>query len=377
MTQLEVNHEPLPPLYAGWISELLGGNPIPSEGRATCDNCAMLPPAGESRVSSSHYFKPETKCCTYLPALPNFLVGRILEDDDPAAGYGRATTLKRLEDGVAVTPLGLGQSPVFALLYHHSDESVFGRTRTLRCPHYIEEGGRCGIWRHRHSVCATWFCKHERGNVGFAFWRESLLPLLWELEKSLSHWCVLKLDLGSDALKYLFEQSDDSFEPTDLSASALDREVDRDAYQRLWGDWPGREKDFFIECSRLVNALSWEEVLNTCGANARVRARITEDAYRRLLSDEIPAELKVGPMQLVQIRPGLNRLTTYSHYDPVDIPSELLELLPYFNGRSTSEALNTIRNEKGLTLEPTLVRKMVDFALLVPATKTTNSQTAK
>jgi hypothetical protein len=80
---------------------------------------------------------------------------------------------------------------------------------------------------------------------------------------------------------------------------------------------------------------------------------------------------------MTDLRPRVNRLTTYSQYDPIEIPSELLELLPYFNGRSTSEALNTIRNEKGQTLEPALVHKMVDFAMLVPATKTTDIQTAK
>jgi hypothetical protein len=47
----------------------------------------MWPGAGSSGASALA-FHPETKCCTYIPALPNFLVGRIVEDDDPCSWPG-------------------------------------------------------------------------------------------------------------------------------------------------------------------------------------------------------------------------------------------------------------------------------------------------
>ena len=72
----------LPSLYAGWMDALLEG-PIPAETNATCHDCAMSPPAEEA-PGSTFLFKPASKCCTYWPALPNFLVGRILADEDPA-----------------------------------------------------------------------------------------------------------------------------------------------------------------------------------------------------------------------------------------------------------------------------------------------------
>lgn len=50
----------LPPLYAGWIGDLLGG-PIARESQATCENCAMLPEAGEHQPSEL-FFNAETKC---------------------------------------------------------------------------------------------------------------------------------------------------------------------------------------------------------------------------------------------------------------------------------------------------------------------------
>ena len=66
----------LPPLYAGWIDDLLDG-PLPHESEATCEDCAMWPSARTS-ASATLAFNRETKCCTYVPALANFLVGRIV-----------------------------------------------------------------------------------------------------------------------------------------------------------------------------------------------------------------------------------------------------------------------------------------------------------
>src|SRR4051812_17653680 len=135
---VEADSEKLPPLYAKWIEELLGGT-IPREGRASCNSCAMRPGPTAPRTSGATelFFDPIIKCCTYLPTLYNFLVGRILADTAPDAAAGRASVEKRLADGVGVSPLGLMQTPAFGVLYRQSRRS-FGRSHTLKCPHYLE-----------------------------------------------------------------------------------------------------------------------------------------------------------------------------------------------------------------------------------------------
>ena len=95
----------LPPLYAGWVREMLSG-PVPEETRATCGDCAMRPPDGQPEGGAG-YFHPVVKCCTYVPQIPNFLAGGILRDADPALEYGRTTFLERMRAGDGVTPLGL------------------------------------------------------------------------------------------------------------------------------------------------------------------------------------------------------------------------------------------------------------------------------
>ena len=356
--------EPLPPLYAAWAREFLGG-PIPVESRATCDDCAMCAHGDEQQSSRTDYFNPAVKCCTYIPDLHNFLVGRILSDDDTAAERGRTTVEKRIQESLAVTPLGLTRPPVYSLLYENNT-NAFGKSRTLLCPYYIEDGGQCGIWRNREATCATWFCKYVRGDVGYVFWRESLHQLLMVVERDLARWSVLELDLGSDALRHLVATAAWRRQSEPVTGASIDNRVDRDSYGRIWGRWLGREGEFFIECARLVSSLLWADVLAICGPEARAYAQLTEKAYDRLTSDEIPVALKVGSIQLVQITHDLTRVSTYNDTDPIDIPSVVMELLNYFDGRQTEEALATIARERGIRLDPSLVRKMVDFTVLVP-----------
>jgi hypothetical protein len=346
------------------MDDLLGG-PIPREDLATCHDCVMQPKPGEEAESRLYFFRPEVKCCTYVPELHNFLVGEVLADADPLAAEGRATVEKRVADGVGVTPLGLMQPPVFALLYDNSTES-FGRSRSLRCPHYLENGGRCGVWRYRDSTCVTWFCKHRRGGLGYAFWRQGLHRLLQTVERDLSMWCVLELCANDDTLKRVVATGGWTGAADDVTGDAIDNRANPSLLAEAWGEWRGRERQFYMRCAELVTPLSWHDVLAMCGPDVRAYARLTKHAFSRMCDDAIPPSLTVGPFQLVQIRRGTARVNSYSDYDPLDVPVALMEVLPYFDGRRTDEALALIEKERGVRIDPTLVRKMVDFTLLVP-----------
>jgi hypothetical protein len=346
------------------MNSLLGA-PIPGERRATCDACAMCRPAGEPPGQGDHYFDPGTKCCTYTPVLPNFLVGRILADDDPAMREGRASVLGRIEARIAVTPLGVGKPPSLAILYD-SGEDVFGRSLALRCRHYVETSGHCGIWRHRESVCSTWFCKHVRGQFGYAFWRDAMLPLLRAVEEAVTKWCVLELDIGPEALEKLVANPAWTGRPAPLTAAALDLKSDETAYRRIWGAWHGRELEFYRLCGERVEALGWDGALALAGADGQALATLTRRAYARLMSEAVPEALAVGEMNIAAMGAETSRIVTYSASDPLDVPNLVLALLPFFDGRPTGEALAAIAERTGVTLEIDLVRKLADFGILKP-----------
>ena len=359
----------LPPLFAGWMSGLLPG-PLPTEERATCDSCAMLRPAAAPAPVGRDpeiFFSPETKCCTYLPDLANFLVGRVLSDPDPAAAVGRATVEERIEARVGVNPLGLAQPTKYTLLYQ-SGPTGFGRAASMRCPHYLaEEGGRCGVWRHRESTCATWFCKHERGEVARVFWRR-MHDLLRAAEGALAVHCLLELGIDEEWLRALYpSDAATASRRAGLSAADLDGRSDPAAYAACWGPWAGRERELFVRCAAIVPP-DWATIARVGGAPLALHAKLVLDAYRQLQEGaaSLPPRLGHRRLKIVYVSPATVEVTTYSAFDPLRVPKRLIDALPFFDGRPTQEALDAVEAEHKVRLTPGLVRKLVDFAVLAP-----------
>jgi hypothetical protein len=363
----------LPPLYAAWMDELLHAA-IPAETEATCDDCAMCASDGVRPTAIERFFDPRTKCCTYLPVVPNFLVGRILRDDDPASAAGRTTVEARLEAGVAVTPLGFGRPASYALLYAHGGSATFGHSRALRCPHYLtDQGGRCGMWRHRNATCATWFCKHVRGAVGLDFWN-AVHQLLAAVEGALARRCVADLDPGLDALRRLFPPPTSGDRQAAIDASTLDGEVDAETYRAVWGRWFGREREFYAKCAARVDGLTWRDVIRIGGPAVQIASRLVREAYRALTSPRIPDRVVAGSFTVVASARDTVRLWSYRDIDPLEVPKDLLAVLHHFDGRPTAEALRGVSAEAGIELDPGLVRRLADFRILVPCASDTRKQ---
>jgi hypothetical protein len=225
------------PLQRRWMDELVG--PVPKETSSTCDSCVKLAPAGEAQ-GPDHY-DPQTKCCTYLPMIHNFLAGALLEDDDPEVAEGRATVEARIDAGAAVTPLGLYATEEY--LSRYDAGARFGRDVTLRCPHYLHHrGGACGVWRHRESTCSTWYCRHDRGDPDRRFWREGAGPLLRAAELALAKWCAESLGAG----------------------------------ECEWGRWQDQPRALYKAARPLAANLSWREVEEIGGDEVRRLAQATK-----------------------------------------------------------------------------------------------------
>src|SRR5262245_23420050 len=138
-----MNNFALPPLYRRWADQILKQD-IFGEPRTTCDNCPMCknisPPAKQD-----YQFNVDTKCCTYQPVLPNFLVGGILADDDPGLKAVKENFLTRISH-YNISPLGI--APQFWTSFSFKMKP-FGKFKELMCPFYLE-GGFCGIWKYRN-----------------------------------------------------------------------------------------------------------------------------------------------------------------------------------------------------------------------------------
>jgi hypothetical protein len=365
---MDVATEPLPVLYDGWLRALLGRG-IPREARATCSSCVMCSKPGETPDRTATFFDPRSKCCTFVPDVPNFLVGAVLEDDDPEAAQGRSAMERRIAARVAVTPLGVARDAVESHLYLNMEPGTFGRAVKLRCPYFLEEGGACGLWRHRNAICSTWFCKHVRGRAGLRFWTRRVKLLLEAVEADVRIWCALEAGLGEDALSALSETPAWTLSSEPLNADTMNDRVDERAYARIWGAWAGRETEFYRACALRVAELSWDETLEVCGPRVRALAGLCRKAFAELEDDALPAKVTVGEFRTVRPGPESTRLVAYSAYDPLDVPNVVMAVLNRFQDRAPLEAAAELEAQTGVRLEPELLRKLVDFGLLVDASE--------
>jgi Fe-S-cluster containining protein len=216
---------------------------VPEETLATCDNCAMSRADVRPENTPEGYFRPDVKCCSFHPNLPNFLVGAILADDRPDMAEGQRRLRLRLQSRQGVGPIWLAAPRKYTLLFLASRKTSFGRSLILRCPYFHPETSNCSIWRHRDAVCTTFFCKHVGGNEGEASWRaiETILRLT---ERRLAEYAANVLGLGSANVPMNLET---------LTLEELeDRPPDSASHAALWGDWASREEVYYRACRDIV-----------------------------------------------------------------------------------------------------------------------------
>ncbi len=205
---------------------------FPDEKEATCSNCPSV---------VKHGFTQPYRCCTYIPRIPNFLVGAALADPATAPFARRGLERYGLPDGVQVGPLGYKNSLA------EYGRNQYGKSAVIRCPFLDADLGRCGIYAYRNSVCSTYFCWNDHGMRGHMFW-EKVQGLMGQIETALAQWCITQL--GGDLDHY--------FGVWDSMALELDACSDQEGWaksikERLFEFWQGTDEEFFVACHKLVS----------------------------------------------------------------------------------------------------------------------------
>jgi Fe-S-cluster containining protein len=341
----------LPAVYAPLLPAFFD-TPAPEETKATCSACAMCPKDG-APDEGVVYFRPDTKCCTYFPRLPGYLVGAILRDGEMAEGQRRIRA--RIAGRVGVTPRWLAPSRKYSLLFEASRESSFGRSRSMLCPYYDDGGGLCTIWKHRESTCSTFFCKYVAGADGRAFWR-SLDTYLRRLEARLSEHALRALapDLVEPALPN--------------GRLTLDELEDRppSAYADVWGAWAGREEELYVGAYEIVAALDREAFERVTHAGEELAAM--EAALRCALAPELPERLVLSPhAPPVHLADGV-LVDTFSTHEPVKVTPDLFEVLRAFgSGETVAEVRARLFREHEVELPDDMLIALYQLRVLVPA----------
>ena len=218
------------------------------------------------------------------------------------------------------------------------------------------------------STCSTWFCKHDHGAVSKRFW-DRLHELLSSAEHALARHVVLELDVGEAALAALFPVR--TAGSAGLTAAELDGLADPARQRSLWGRWHGKQEEFYISAAQLISKLTWHQIRALGGADLALRESLLLEARTSLGERSVPDRVRANTISIVSgapHAPGHVVIGTYSGFDPLEVPDVLLRCLPYFDGRRTRDALTAIEAEVGVSVERSLVRRLLEFGVLADAT---------
>jgi hypothetical protein len=348
----------LPAVYQGLVPDFFN-QPVEEERHATCSECAMCAPPVRD-MPPEGYFSPSTKCCTYHPTLPNYAVGGLLLDTSDAGREGRRRIEDKIARRVGVTPFGIQPPPRVQFLMAHG-KAGFGRATSLVCPYLDLEARACTVWAQRESECATWFCKHNHGQDGRAFW-SALRNYISGTQRVLMNHALR--ELGFDAQVILAGTPP----PTALDAAALDDlPLDDARYAARWGAWAGREHELYLTAARIVTALDRPAFERLAGLELDLLLGSLAGRHKAITNPTLPDPLIKNPaMRIDRGADGSYVLVTYSQFDPTRLQKPVFELLDLFDGRrSTAEVRSEIEATAGVRVADSFLTRLFQQRILV------------
>jgi hypothetical protein len=360
--------ETLPSFYGKLLPEFFN-KPLPEEELATCDQCAMCQPEGEPELTAQSYYSPDSKCCTFHPNLPNYSVGALLIDDDPAGEEGRRRLRAKIDGRSGIYPHGIVAPPKYELLFERGT-GTFGRNESLLCPYFERDGGTCTIWAFRETVCSTYFCKHNAGADGQAFWASLSLYLHFVQRRLIDH-ILYRSGWEVSAAATLMPSAlavDGDLGNRRLTPNDLDERPPSDAvYAACWGEWVGREEEFYRRAHAIVEELDQESFERIAGVGQWVRVQELASKYERMVDPQIPEVLLRNPGLRVS-RDAEQRyvLSAGSQTDMKRVRKEVYDVVEEFDGlRTTSEILEIFELDRGVSISTGLLVGLVQHRILI------------
>ena len=273
----------LPSLYRRFLPDFIEKE-FPEEKWATCHHCNLC------QSQKSPYIN--TKCCAYYPHLANYLVGGILQDSRSDFNEGKKRVKQLIEKKLGITPYGIippsGYTAAKAKSNQSEREGAMSKEENdaLLCP-FFDRGG-CTIWDYRENLCSTHFCISVGGNTGKEFW-DKTNDYLKMAENSLSMYALHQI--GYDPSK-LFT---DNIKKQKFSLEKADGTLNKEVYQNIWGDWDGREEEFYVHCYEVVAKLDQYEFEKITGYKQVILADALNQLLDQFNKDRIPDLLVINP----------------------------------------------------------------------------------
>ncbi len=218
------------------------------ETKATCDRCNWPE------------YKPDLKCCTYEPFIPNYLVGAALQSTSTSSAAQKVFR-EKIEKRKFALPIGMVASPRFQVRFNNREENEFGQRKDWLCPYYSIEKQNCGIWKHRGAVCTTYYCQSSYGVMGTEFWKQ-MSDYMTYVEMALMEEALVQLDFSprqiSDCLQYLNRQE------VSVSESRSDFLTETKA-RKIWNGYYEEQEQFYLKSYEIVNGMNIKQFREALG----------------------------------------------------------------------------------------------------------------
>ena len=340
---------------------------IPSEDLATCDACAMCRREGEPRLPEAYYYRPDSKCCTFYPSLPNYAVGALLLTQATSLNKGKRRVQALIEQGIGAIPHGLMSHPEYDIKYNKLRDRYFGKLPLLLCPYYDKDQDRCSIWPFRNSVCITYFCMSVRGHFGILFW-ESVRLYLSHIEEVLSAYALQAMGWPEDlVLQTSITKGQGRIDPA--SRKAHPPKFKPPFAPSLWMHHEGDKEKVYIEAYKLVSKLNSKDTESLAGAPSLTLLREVRQTYKRMQSKKIPERLKKND-SLKTMKRGGNVYLLLPNQGAYTVLETIWLALKYFNGeRSCKEVVELVKKNHNFILTRSFLLALLRNSILVPVSQ--------
>ena len=349
LTMITTLFQQLPSIYRHLLPNIFNQD-IHIEAYADCSNCNMCQPS--DIVSDQRFFSPKTKCCTFKPIVPNYLVGGIL------AEMPHQTKIHDYVDsGQKITPLGYFPSTDELQHYNRIIPDQFGIDESAMCELLVD--GNCSIWQHRNAICSTYFCHYFKGHHGKQFWEE-VRDFLQMIEELLSNYCCEQLSISPN---YLTSATTNFYVNVQSALKNMSPHLAL-SDQDIWGPWANKRRDFFLECHRICNALSPIDIEQLSPIQYQNKLSKLQDSYSQMMSPTLPESLIFNPKCNVI---DFDSEQTFFYVDRlIKLPAVLKTILPLFDGKTTAKTVRQLASDQfGVDMDTAYLIHLYEQDILV------------
>jgi Fe-S-cluster containining protein len=300
--------------------------------------------------------------------MANYLLGGVLRDPDINLATGKDRIRAQIKARTGVTPYGIVPSQG----YHDRQDLVkthdfWSRPHELmesqRCPYY--DKGNCTVWKYRENLCVTYFCSSIGGTSGQAFWKK-LNKYIKMAETSLSQYAMLQCGWSPTALQTKWVST------SDVDLEDENGKVDDSRYSKLWGEWEGREEEFYLQCYDVVKLTSAATFKSITGLTREILDAALRDTQQKFQEGIFPDYLLLHPdIKAEKISEGLTRIELNNV--SAEIPSVLYPLVRGFNGNRTTVEVFHLGYNVLISLNHVVEDLLQKGLLIIPAAKIVNS----